>query len=113
MEGHSEATIEDSDGLKANVAGLHLFAEFLQRFLQLHFGPVQLADGRLQHLPLLLHALQTLAQLVLLLVHFGSFSLGLVQLTSQRSGLGVQRELRLRALRGVRLQLSLRRAWRW
>lgn len=54
-----------------------------------------------------------MAQLQLLLVEFGSFSLGLVQLTSQRSRLGVQRELRLRALRGVRLQLGLRKAWRW
>lgn len=85
----------------------YLLVDLLQSPLLLPSGLLQLAHALLERLLVSLGSLQLGAQLALLLAQPGRFPLGLVQLRSRRPHLGVEGQLRLGALGGFGLQLSL------
>ena len=88
------SSVEQLDA--AGCTGLsHLFVEFLQSSLLLPFGFFQLDDALPEGLLLLICVLQAQAAFTVLLAQFGGFSLGLIQLRSQASHLGVEGELHL------------------
>lgn len=87
----------------------YFFVEFLQSsFLPLS-GLFPLVEGLFKCLLLFLRIIHAQDELAVLLTQSRSFSLGLVQLRSQPSHLGVEGDLCLGALRCVGLQLSLRK----
>lgn len=87
----------------------YLFVEFLQRPLLLPLGLLQPDEGLFERLLFSVGRFQAAVQLTDLLAQPGHVPLGLVQLSSEAPRLGMQGELRLRALGGFSLQLGLRR----
>lgn len=85
----------------------NLFIKFVQRSLLATLRVLQLGDVLEQRLLFFLYILQAYGEFSMLLVQSGDFSVGLIELRSQASHLGVQVQLHLRALRGTGLQLGL------
>lgn len=71
----------------------NLFVEFLQSSLLLSLCLFQLVDGLFECLLVFLRILQTQAKFTVLLAQSGSFSLGLIEFSSQPSHLSVEGEL--------------------